>query len=89
MTFEGTTDIGAKTAAGPDSRLAAGFVAGALLPLIAVVAVAYLVTGVAMPVLPVSVHRGLGLGPPLATATTSCCRVTDALLTDTGCGVMR
>jgi MFS family permease len=54
--------MGPKTAAAHDSRLAAGSVAGALLPLMAVVVVAYLVTGVAMPVLPVYVHQGLGLG---------------------------
>src|SRR5260221_1459457 len=34
----------------------------ALLPSIAVVFVAYLVIGIAMPVLPLHVHRGLGLG---------------------------
>jgi len=34
----------------------------ALLPIMAVVVVAYLVTGIAMPVLPVYVHQGLGLG---------------------------
>jgi hypothetical protein len=28
----------------------------------AVVVVAYLVTGIAMPVLPISVHQGIGLG---------------------------
>jgi len=33
-----------------------------LLPLMAVIVVAYLVTGVAMPVLPVYVHQGLGFG---------------------------
>jgi MFS family permease len=34
----------------------------ALLPIMAVVVVAYLVTGIAMPVLPIYVHQGLGLG---------------------------
>jgi hypothetical protein len=62
MMSEGTTDIGPKTGAAHDSRLAAGSVAAALLPLMALVGVAYLVTGVAMPVLPVYVHQGLGLG---------------------------
>ena len=37
-------------------------IAIALLPLMAVVFVAYLVTGVAMPVLPVHVHERLGFG---------------------------
>src|SRR3954469_12013929 len=34
----------------------------ALLPIMGVVVVAYLVTGIAMPVLPIYVHQGLGLG---------------------------
>src|SRR5688500_12445243 len=34
----------------------------ALIPTMAVVVVAYLVTGIAMPVLPIYVHEGLGLG---------------------------
>ena len=34
----------------------------ALIPTMAVVVVAYLVTGIAMPVLPIHVHEGLGLG---------------------------
>jgi len=51
-----------KTAAAHESRPAAGSIAAALLPLMAVVVVAYLVTGIAMPVLPVYVHQGLGLG---------------------------
>src|SRR3954468_4162509 len=37
-------------------------VLAALLPILAVVVVAYLVTGIAMPVLPIYVHQGLGLG---------------------------
>src|SRR5436190_15166262 len=62
MTFEGTTGMRPKTAAAHDSRPAAGSIAAALLPLMAVVVVAYLVTGIAMPVLPIYVHQGLGLG---------------------------
>jgi MFS family permease len=62
VTFKGTTEIGPETAAAHDPRPAAGSIAGALLPLMAVVVVAYLVTGIAMPVLPVYVHQGLGLG---------------------------
>jgi MFS family permease len=42
--------------------LAAPRVAAALLPIMAVVFVAFLVIGVAMPVLPLHVHGGLGLG---------------------------
>src|SRR5437867_6440783 len=61
VTLEGTTDI-ARDSGGTHSRLAAGSVHAALLPLMAVVVVAYLVTGVAMPVLPVYVHQRLGLG---------------------------
>jgi MFS family permease len=37
-------------------------VVSALLPLMSVVAVVFLVTGLAIPVLPLHVHRGLGLG---------------------------
>src|SRR4051812_15446167 len=37
-------------------------VLAALLPIMAVVVVAYLVTGIAMPVLPIYVHQGLGFG---------------------------
>jgi MFS family permease len=62
VTFEEETAIGRKTAAAHEPRLGVGSVAAALLPLMAVVAVAYLVTGVAMPVLPVYVHQGLGFG---------------------------
>src|SRR5207245_8974495 len=51
-----------ETAAARDSNPTAGAIAAALLPLMAVVVVAYLVTGIAMPVLPVYVHQGLGLG---------------------------
>ena len=40
---------------------ASSFVAP-LLPIMAVVFIAYLVIGVAMPVLPLHVHQGLGLG---------------------------
>src|SRR4051794_36873045 len=40
----------------------AGRPVAALLPIIAVVFVAYLVIGLAMPVLPLHVNRGLGLG---------------------------
>src|SRR5437867_1266859 len=53
--------MGPETAAAHDSRPAAASIAVAL-PLMAVVVVAYLVTGIAMPVLPVYVHQGLGLG---------------------------
>jgi hypothetical protein len=56
------TDRGPKTAAADDPRLATGSVAAPLLPLMAVVVVACLVTSVAMPVLPVYVHQGLGFG---------------------------
>ena len=42
--------------------VAAPRVAGTLLPIMAVVFVAFLVIGVAMPVLPLHVHDGLGLG---------------------------
>src|SRR5436190_1668349 len=54
--------MGPETAAAHVSRPTAGSIAAALLPLMAVVVVAYLVTGIAMPVLPVYVHQGLGLG---------------------------
>src|SRR3954470_14227194 len=37
-------------------------VLAALLPIMTVIVVAYLVTGIAMPVLPIYVHQGLGLG---------------------------
>jgi hypothetical protein len=60
-----------KTAAAYESRPAAGSIAAALLPLMAVVVVAYLVTGIAMPVLPVYVHQGLGLGTFVATPTST------------------
>src|SRR5437867_10703213 len=50
-----------ETAAARDSRPAAGSIVTSLLPLMAFVVVAYLVTGVAMPVLPVYVPEGLGL----------------------------
>jgi MFS family permease len=43
-----------------DERNTTSSVITALLPIMAVVAVAYLVTGIAMPVLPVYVHQGLG-----------------------------
>src|SRR4051795_3558200 len=39
-----------------------GSVVAALLPIMAAVFVAFLVTGLALPVLPLHVHRGLGLG---------------------------
>jgi hypothetical protein len=65
VTFGEETAIGPKTGAAHDSRLGVGSVAAALLPLIAVVAVACLVTGVAMPVPPVYVHQGLGFGASL------------------------
>ena len=45
------------------SRTPARPVAAALAPLMAVVFVAFLVIGVAMPVLPLHVHDGLGFGP--------------------------
>lgn len=45
-----------------DQRTPTTSVLAGLLPIIAVVAVAYLVTGIAMPVLPVHVHERLGLG---------------------------
>jgi len=41
---------------------ATGSVVGPLLPIVAVVFTAYLVVGLAMPVLPIHVHQGLGLG---------------------------
>lgn len=44
------------------SPAAATSVVGALLPIVAVVFTAYLVVGLAMPVLPLHVHQGLGLG---------------------------
>jgi MFS family permease len=43
------------------SQRATTSVVGALIPIMAVVVVAYLVTGIAMPVLPLYVHQGLGL----------------------------
>src|SRR3979409_2452928 len=54
--------MGRETAAPRHSNPTAGSIAAARLPLMAVVVVAYLVTGIAMPVLPVYVHQGLGLG---------------------------
>src|SRR6266511_4316323 len=54
--------MGPGTAVPHDSNSTAGSIAAALLPLMAVVVVAYLVTGIAMPVLPVYVHQGIGLG---------------------------
>src|SRR3954469_1503493 len=45
----------------PDGRTATTSVLTVLLPIMAVVGVAYLVTGIAMPVLPIHVHQGLGL----------------------------
>src|SRR5437762_12506479 len=54
--------MGPETAAAHVSRPTAGSIAAALLPLMAVIVVAYLVTGIAMPVLPIYVHQGLGLG---------------------------
>jgi len=44
------------------SRAAASPVVAALLPIIAVVFIAYLVIGIALPVLPLHVHQDLGLG---------------------------
>jgi MFS family permease len=44
------------------SRAAAPPVLTALLPIIAVVFIAFLVIGLALPVLPLHVHQGLGLG---------------------------
>ena len=44
------------------SPAAARSVVAALLPIMAAVFVAFLVTGLAMPVLPLHVHEGLGLG---------------------------
>src|SRR5438034_10676594 len=38
-------------------------IVAALLPIMAAVLVAFLVTGMAIPVLPLHVHQGLGLGP--------------------------
>src|SRR3954466_3632884 len=50
----------------PNTRTLAGrqrtSIVTALLPIMAMVVVAYLVTGIAMPVLPIYVHQGLGLG---------------------------
>src|SRR4051794_23048720 len=45
----------------PDRRTPTRSVLAVLLPIMAVVGVAYLVTGIAMPVLPIHVHQGLGL----------------------------
>lgn len=47
-------------------------VAGALLPLLAVVLVAFLVIGIALPVLPLHVHDGLGYGPFMVGLVTGC-----------------
>src|SRR3954470_24416671 len=55
--------MGPETAAPRHSNPPAGSIAAALLPLMAGVVAAYLVTGIAMPVLPVYVHQGLGPGP--------------------------
>src|SRR5437868_4490879 len=46
--------------AGPTARQSRSVVA--LLPIMAVVFVAYLIIGIALPVLPLHVHQGLGLG---------------------------
>src|SRR3954462_12132501 len=58
---EGRSNVAAKHIADAEPA-ATGSVLGRLLPIMAVVVVAYLVTGIAMPVLPVYVHQGLGLG---------------------------
>jgi len=58
---EESSNVGAKHIADAEPA-ATGSVLGRLLPIMAVVVVAYLVTGIAMPVLPVYVHQGLGLG---------------------------
>src|SRR4051794_33498661 len=58
---EESSNVGAKHIADAEPA-ATGSVLGRLLPIMAVVVVAYLVTGTAMPVLPVYVHQGLGLG---------------------------
>jgi hypothetical protein len=44
------------------AAVATSAVVTTLLPLMAAVFVAYLVIGIAMPVLPLHVHQGLGLG---------------------------
>lgn len=46
----------------PTATAAGGRPVAALLPIMAVVAVAFLVIGLALPVLPLHVHQGLGLG---------------------------
>ena len=51
---------------------ASSFVAP-LLPIMAVVFIAYLVIGVAMPVLPLHVHQGLGLGTFMVGSWRRCC----------------
>ena len=48
---------------GPPVRIGGPAVAMTLLPLLVVVLVAFIVIGVAMPVLPLHVHDGLGFGP--------------------------
>jgi MFS family permease len=62
VTDEGTTPVPTLAATGHEAPLSGRSIAIALLPLMAVVFVAYLVTGVAMPVLPVHVHESLGFG---------------------------
>lgn len=56
----------------PRTSVAAVSVAGALLPLLAVVLVAFLVIGIALPVLPLHVHDRLGYGPFMVGLVTGC-----------------
>lgn len=60
------------SALAPASPATATTVAAALMPLLGVVFVAFLVIGIALPVLPLHVHDGLGLGPFMVGLVTGC-----------------
>lgn len=67
------------SATASQSPTAARSVVAALLPIMAAVFVAFLVTGLAMPVLPLHVHEGLGLGT-FVVGLVAGCQFTAALL---------
>src|SRR5215469_5154716 len=57
-----TSEMQMSAAASRAPAVATSEVVTALLPLMAVVVVVFLITGLAIPVLPLHVHQGLGLG---------------------------
>src|SRR5205085_3604949 len=67
------------SATASQSPTAARSVVAALLPIMAAVFVAFLITGLAMPVLPLHVHEGLGLGT-FVVGLVAGCQFTAALL---------